>query len=174
MVNIKKEEKNENDKKENKKKYIPMIKLLDPEIPPKSLEEIAFRKGIEFNTYLKSVTLEEYLKDLEIVRRNWLSAHSKFKDFLDKIDKDITDAILNSKSGEVATSIKNLMEELEKYHMSNTGSMNINSKDLVVGLLYYYADRDKDVSISKDRKHIIFKKLVKRSRQKDDKRDEYI
>lgn len=112
------------------------------------------------SVYMSLIPEDEYIKDLEALKYKWVLGHEKFIAFCNELEKDIRGYFEKNKKDEAAISVENLLTEMDKYHRTHPGSMNIFSKDeMIIGLDYCLIEKGIDVTMMPNKRFVKFSLL---------------
>lgn len=107
--------------------------------------------------YMSLIPEDEYIKDLEAIKQKWVTGHAKFMVFCGELEKDIREYFEREKKKEAAINLDNLSAEMNTYHMTHPGSMNISSKDeMIIGLQYCLTEKGIDVNMMRNKRFLKF------------------
>jgi hypothetical protein len=111
-------------------------------------------------TYTKLIPKEDFDAVFKLTKDKWTREHEKFISFCEEILKDSIEPYFEkSKKNEAAVFIDDITAELEKFHRSRPGSLNIyNIDDILIGLSRCLDEKNIDTILSKHKKSIIFRK----------------
>lgn len=111
-------------------------------------------------TYTKLIPKEDFDAVFKSIEDKWTRDHEKFIAFCEEFWKDSLGPYFEkSKKDEAVVFTNDVLNELDTFHKSRPGSLNIyNTDDVVIGLSYCMEKKDTDVIFSKDGKTIMLKK----------------
>ena len=112
-------------------------------------------------TYIKLIPPEDFEDVFKLIKEKWEKEHEKFIVFCDEFWKDSLRPFFGKTDKDSAVVIvSDLTKELDKFHASMPGSLNVyNIDDISIGLSYCLGERNVDVILSKDAKTITFRKV---------------
>jgi hypothetical protein len=112
-------------------------------------------------TYIKLIPPEDFDDVFKLIKEKWEKEHEKFIVFCDEFWKDSLRPFFGKTDKDSAVVIvSDLTKELDKFHASMPGSLNVyNIDDISIGLSYCLGERNVDVILSKDAKTIMFRKV---------------
>ena len=112
-------------------------------------------------TYIKLIPPEDFDDVFKLIKEKWEKEHEKFIVFCDEFWKDSLRPFFGKTDKDSAVVIvSDLTKELDKFHASMPGSLNVYNIDYIsIGLSYCLGERNVDVILSKDAKTIMFRKV---------------
>jgi len=112
-------------------------------------------------TYIKLIPPEDFDDVFKLIKEKWEKEHEKFIVFCDEFWKDSLRPFFGKTDKDSAVVIvSDLTKELDKFHASMPGSLNVyNIDDISIGLSYCLGERNVDVILSNDAKTIMFRKV---------------
>lgn len=110
-------------------------------------------------TYANLVPKEDFDAVLKLIKDKWVKDHQKFILFSTELWKDVLEPYFNKTNGEEAVILmQDIRTELDKFHASNPGSLNVyNIDDISIGLSYSLEEKNVDAILSKDKKSVKFR-----------------
>ncbi len=134
-------------------------------------EERGFESHEEFQKYINNIYVikEKYAelipkKDFDeiskLIKDKWTREHEKFILFCEELWKEILIPYFdNNENKEALADMKNIREELDKFHANNPGSLSVyNIDDIAIGMSYYMEEKNIEAILSKDKKSMKFRK----------------
>lgn len=111
-------------------------------------------------TYTKLIPKEDFDAIFKLIEDKWTKEHEKFIVFCEEFWKDSLGPYFEkTKKGEAVVFTSDVSNELDIFHKSRPGSLNIyNVDDIIIGLSYCMEKKNIDVIFSKDGKTITLKK----------------
>ncbi len=113
-------------------------------------------------TYTKLIPQEDFDAIFALIKSKWTREHEKFISFCAEFWKDSLEPYFEkTKKDEAAVFVEDVRVELDKFHSSRPGSLNIyNIDDIVIGLSNCLEEKNVDVILSKNKKSIAFRKML--------------
>lgn len=110
-------------------------------------------------TYTKLIPQEDFDDVLKLIKDRWHRSHEKFIMFCEEFWKDSLGPYFDNGKKDAVVFVRDVEAELDKFHKSRPGSMNIyGTNDIVIGLSFCLEEKATDVILSKDAKTITFRK----------------
>jgi len=112
-------------------------------------------------TYIKLIPPEDFEDVFKLIKEKWEKEHEKFITFCDEFWKDSLRPFFGTTEKDRAVVfVSDLTKELDKFHASRPGSLNVYNIDgISIGLSHCLGERNVDVILSKDAKTITFRKV---------------
>ena len=113
-------------------------------------------------TYSKLIPPEDFDEVFKLIKDKWEREHEKFIMFCDELWKDSLEQYFSkTRRDRAVVFVSDIAMELDKFHNSRPGSLNVyNIDDIAIGLSYCLEERDIEVILSKDAKTITFRKVI--------------
>lgn len=113
-------------------------------------------------TYTKLIPEEDFIAVFKLIKDKWTREHEKFIAFCTEFWKDSLGPYFEkTMKAEAAVFVDDITTELDKFHRSRPGSLNIyNIDDIAIGISYCLEEKDVDTILSKNKKSITFRKRV--------------
>jgi len=111
-------------------------------------------------TYTKLIPQKDFDDVFKLIKDKWERDHEKFITFCNEFWKDSLEPYFGkTKKDEAAVYVSDITTELDKFHRSKPGSLNIyNIDDIAIGLSYCLEGKNTDAILSKDMKVVTFRK----------------
>lgn len=111
-------------------------------------------------TYTKLIPKEDFDEVFKLIKNRWEKDHEKFIMFCRELWKgSLEPYFIKTGKNEAAVFMRDIKTELDKFHTSTPGSLNIYSiGDIAIGLSYCLEERNVIAILSKDEKSITFRK----------------
>lgn len=112
-------------------------------------------------TYTRLIPQEDFDAVFKLIKDKWEREHEKFIMFCNELWKDSLDPYFEkTRRDSAVVLVSDVTIELDKFHKSRPGSLNVyNIDDVAIGLSYCLEEKDVDVILSKDAKTITFRKV---------------
>lgn len=113
-------------------------------------------------TYALLIPQKDFDDVFKLIEDKWAIGHEKFIVFCAEFWKDSLEPYFEkTKKDEAIVFTEDITRELDIFHRSKTGSLNIyNTDDLIIGLSHCMDERHINVILSKDEKIVTFKRTV--------------
>jgi hypothetical protein len=113
-------------------------------------------------TYSKLIPPEDFDEVFKLIKGKWKREHEKFIMFCDELWRDsLENYFCKTRRDSAVVFVSDVAMELDKFHNSRPGSLNVyNIDDIAIGLSYCLEEKDVDVILSKDAKTITFRKVI--------------
>lgn len=114
-------------------------------------------------TYTRLIPKEDFDAVFKLIEDKWMRDHEKFIVFCEEFWKDSLGPYFEkTKKDEAIVFMSDVSNELDSFHKSRPGSLNVyNIDDVIIGLSYCMEKKDTNVIFSKDGKTIAFKRKEK-------------
>lgn len=111
-------------------------------------------------TYTRLIPKEDFDAVFKLIKDKWNREHEKFIMFCDELWKDSLEPYFGkTKRDSAVVLVSDVVMELDKFHKSRPGSLNVyNIDDIAIGLSYCLEEKDVEVILSKDAKTITFRR----------------
>lgn len=111
-------------------------------------------------TYEKLIPKEDFDDISKLIKDKWTKDHEKFILFCSEFWKDSLEPYFEkTKKSDAAVFVDNIKTELDKFHRSKPGSLNIyNIDDIAIGMSYCLEEKGVDAILSQNKKSITFRK----------------
>jgi hypothetical protein len=111
-------------------------------------------------TYTKLIPQEDFDDVFKLIKDKWDKGHEKFIMFCNELWKDSLEPYFENGKKDAVVFVSDVTTELDKFHKSRSGSMNIyGTDDIAIGLSYCLEGKAVDVILSKDAKTITFRNM---------------
>ena len=111
-------------------------------------------------TYTKLIPKEDFDAVFKLIKDKWEREHEKFIMFCDELWRDSLEPYFEkTRRDSAVVFVNDVAIELDKFHSSRPGSLNVyNIDDIAIGLSYCLEEKAVDVILSKDAKTVTFRK----------------
>ena len=111
-------------------------------------------------TYTNLIPGEDFVEYFRSIKARWTKEHEKFISFCTELWEDsLIPYFEKTNKDEAAVFTDDITLELDKFHKSRPGSLNVyNIDDIAIGMSYCLEEKKVDIILSKNKKSIIFRK----------------